>query len=258
MKTRIKINNTILLISCILSFFWLIYIMLKVNADLSDALNIDKSIFGIQDYMIGLGHLFVLIFNIYAIIILFSHIRHYKELRILKTIALISVIVSLFSIGVEKVMVDEIARQYRSVMSISEISILNFAYIINMAFSVLMFYFIMRTFPILKADIPEKKTVDEKIFTIAQYMGILSGFMGLILVFDLAGKGIAGERIAFYIPFFILFLVPYILAVLYWLSLKISRKINDWYDEKQLQDVMKASLTTLVLSFPGLLVFLFL
>lgn len=89
-------------------------------------------------------------------------------------------------------------------------------------------------------------------------MGILSGLTGLLLVFDLAGKNITDNKLVFYAPFFILFLTPYILAVLYWLSFKIRHTIDGWYDEKQLKDVMKASLTTLVLSIPGLFVFLFL
>ena len=45
--------------------------------------------------------------------------------------------------------------------------------------------------------------------------------------------------------------------VLYWLSLKLKQRINNWYDEKQLQDILKSSLTTLLLSVPGLALFLF-
>lgn len=258
MKTRIRVNNTILLISSIISFFWLVYILFQVNSNLPEALNIDKSEFGILDYLIGFGHLFVLIFNIYAIIMIFSHFRHFEKLKALRIILLVFSLVSLFSIGVEKVMVDEITKQYRFGMDVSEINILNFTYIINLSFALLMFYFILRSFPILRNDSSEKEPIDEKIFTIAQYMGILSGLMGLFLVFDLIRKEILLSKLIMYIPFCILFMIPYSLAVLYWISLKKSQKIKDWYDEKQLQDIMKASLTTLLLSFPGLLLFLLL
>jgi hypothetical protein len=258
MKASIKINPRALLASAITVFFSLTYILIRVNTDFPDALNIDKSGFELSDYVIAAGHLFVLLFNIYAILIIFSHFRHFKDFGILKTILLILGIISLFSIGIEKVMVDEIARQYRAGMEVSELSILNIAYVLNMLFSVLTLYYILRVLPVLYTSSGSEDSVDERIFTIAQFMGILSGVAGLLLVFDLAGKKTDNDKLVFYAPFFILFLIPYVLAVLYWLSFKIHRKISEWYDEKQLQDIMKASLTTLVLSIPGLFVFLFL
>ena len=258
MKARINTNSTIILISSIISFFLLIHILSQVNTNLAQAIGINKSGADILDYIIGLGHLFILTFNIYAIIFIFSHYRQFKELRVLKIVVLILGIISLFSFGIEKVMIDEIARQYRFGMDIAEINILNFAYIINLAFTLLMFFFVMKTFPILKNNASKKKPADERIFIIAQYMGILSGAMGLILVFNLEKSEIILKKSALYVPFFILFLIPYAIAVLYWFSLKLDQKIIDWYDEKQLRDIMKASLTTLILSFPGLLLFLFL
>jgi len=108
----------------------------------------------------------------------------------------------------------------------------------------------MKTFPILKLNTSVKKPADERIFTIAQYMGILSGAMGLMLVLYLSKSEIIEKKLVLYVPYFILFLLPYATAVLYWLSLKLDQKISDWYDEKQLRDIMKASVTTLILSFP--------
>jgi O-antigen/teichoic acid export membrane protein len=258
MKASIIINNKLLLASAITAFFSLTYILIRVNTNFPDALNIDKSGFELKDYIMGAGHLIVLVFNIYAILIIYSHFRHSKDFGILKTALLILGIFSLFSTGIEKVMVDEIARQYRSGMEVSEISILNISYVLNMLFSVFTLFYILKVLPIVYTVNGSEDSVDERIFTIAQFMGILSGLAGLLLVFDLAGKKTANDELVFYTPFFILFLIPYILAVLYWLSFKIRRKISDWYDEKQLQDIMKASLTTLVLSIPGLFLFLFL
>jgi uncharacterized membrane protein YesL len=258
MKTNIKVNSAILAVSGIIAFFLLIYILIQVNSNLSEALNIDKSKFELKDFFIGFAHLFVLFFNIFAIIVIFSHFRHYEEIKTLKTLFLICGIISLFSIGVEKVMADEIAREYKAGMDISEINILNIAYGINLLFSAFAFYFVLRALPFLRSGSDVKDTLDEKIFTIAQYMGIISGLTGLLLVFNLSEKQTASNKIVFYIPFFILFLIPYLLAVFYWFSLKLHQKPGNWYDEKQLQDIMKASLITLVLSIPGLLIFLFL
>jgi hypothetical protein len=258
MKARINTNSTILLIASIISFFLLIFILSQVNTNLVKAIGINKSETDILDYIIGFGHVFILIFNVYAIIFVFSHFRQFKELRVLKIVVLILGVISIFSFGIEKVMIDEIARQYRFGMDISEINILNMAYIINLTFTLLMFFFVMKAFPILKLNTSVKKPADERIFTIAQYMGILSGAMGLMLVLYLSKSEIIEKKLVLYVPYFILFLIPYAIAVLYWFSLKLDQKIIDWYDEKQLRDIMKASLTTLVLSFPGLLLFLFL
>jgi len=258
MKASIKINSKVLLASAISAFFSLTYILIRVNTDFSDALNIDKSGFELRDYVLLAGHLFVLVSNIYAILVIYSHFRYFKDFGILKTALLICGIISLFSIGIEKVMVDEIARQYRAGMEVSELSILNVSYVLNMFFSIFTLYYLLRILPVVYTADGSEDSVDEEIFTIAQYMGILSGLAGLMLVFDLAGKKITNDKLVFYAPFFVLFLIPYLLAVLYWLSFKIHRRISDWYDEKQLQDIMKASLTTLVLSIPGLFVFLFL
>ena len=150
MKTKIKTNSTILFLTSIISFFWLVIIMFQINTNLAEALNIDRLKPGILDFAIGSGHLFVLVFHVYAIIYIFIHFHHFKELRILKTAFLVLGIISLFLMGVEKVMVDEIAREYRVGMEISEIHILNSAYIINLIFSVCIFFLILKTRPLLK------------------------------------------------------------------------------------------------------------
>ncbi len=257
MKARFKTNNTIMMIAGIISFFWLTYIVLQIIVNLPEAFNIDRSGIGIIDILMGAGHLFVLAFHLYALVYIFMHFHHFKELMVLKSILLIFGIVSLFSMGVEKVMIDEVARQYRLGLSIYEIYILYFAYFINMLFSALMFFLVLKTVPLIRNYNPEGTAVDEQIFTIAQYIGIISGAMGLLLLFSLSGKGIPSNKLIFSIPFFLMFLTPYGLVVLYWLSLKSNQKISDWYDEKQLQDIMKASLATLLLSFPGLIIFIF-
>jgi uncharacterized membrane protein len=150
MKTRINTNTRIILLSGIISFFLLVYILIQVNTNLEQAINIERSKTEISDYIIGLGHLFILVFSLYAVVFIFSHFGKLKDLGWLRIIVLILGIVSVFSFGIEKVMIDEIARQFRSGMEIKELGILNIAYIINLTFSLLMFFFIIKTLPLLK------------------------------------------------------------------------------------------------------------
>ena len=256
MKSNLKINQIILLITTVSAFLILIFIFFQIHMDIAEALNIDRAKFEFKDYLMGFGHLFILIFHIYAFTFILIHFRHFKELRLLKSILLVLGIISLFAMGVEKVMVDEIAKEYTYGRSLGEFYILNFAYSINTFFTILLFLFLLRSYKLVLSNNSSNDRIDENIFTIAQYLGIISGIMGLFLTFSLIKKDIIDEQLWIYIPFYILFLIPYILAVIYWLSQKIRFKVEEWYDEKQWQDVFKSSLATLILSIPGLAIFL--
>lgn len=255
MKSSVKTNTYILLLFGVVSLVCLIYIFCQVNCDLVEALNIYKSDLETNDYILGSAHIFILIFHIYAIFYLVVHFHHISALKVIKTIALIIGVVSLFIIAGEKVMIDEIAREYRSGMDISELHILNLAYSINAVFTIVMGFLLMKTLKLSRDNQNDDALLDEKIFTIAQILGVISGIMGLFLTFGLIGKPIRIDKIWVYIPFYLLFLIPYGIAVLYWLFLKRKQKITEWYDEKQFQDILKASLVTLLLSIPGVFVF---
>ena len=49
-------------------------------------------------------------------------------------------------------------------------------------------------------------------------------------------------------------ILPYLLAAIYWLIMKIREKTWQWYDEKQFQDISRASLMTMALSLVIMLV----
>lgn len=260
MNSRIKTNTSILLMCSIIFFTSLIYILYQVNTNLLKAINVYKSNFEIVHYLIGFAFLIILLFHFYAIIYILVHFRRFKEFKLFKGILLILGVISLFALGGEKIMIDEIAREYRYGFGINELYILNSALIINMAFSICMFSFLLKTFNLVEPNDKKIKSIDEKIFVIAQCMGIVAGIMGLLFTFHLIvfiGKDIPIDKVWVLIPFYLLFLVPYSLTVLYWLWLKRKQRIQDWYDEKQLQDILKASLTTLLLSVPGMTIFLF-
>jgi len=181
--------------------------------------------------------------------------RRYQKLKLFKSVLLVLSVISLFAIGVEKIMIDEIAREYRQGLDINELHILNLAYITNIAFSLLVFIFLLKTFRLLAVGDTRVKNVDEIIFVISQYLGIVAGFTGLLFTLHMlrfVTKEILIDKFWVFIPFYILFLIPYLLAGLYWLSLKLKQRIEDWYDEKQLQDMLRSAFMTLLLSVPGL------
>ena len=255
MKLKVKTNSIILLICSIISFSGLIYILYMINTNLVESLNIYHTKFEMVHFLIAFGHIFVFLFHLYAFIYIFVHIRHFKTLRLFKTVLLILGVVSLFAIGIEKVMIDEIAREYRLGWDISEIYILNSAYFVNIVFSLLIFVFLLRTFKLINLENSKSQHVDEDIFVIAQYLGIFSGITGIVFTLHMirfVTKHILINKLWVFIPFYVLFLIPYGLAVLYWLVLKRRVRIHDWYDEKQMQDILRSSLVTLLLSVPGI------
>ena len=258
MKPIKKPNHIILFILSIVSFSCLIFILFQVNTNLADALNIDKSPFETLDYFMAFGYLLILLFHFYAIIFILAYFSRLKEYRTLSTVLLILGVFSLFSIGVEKVLIDDIAKEYSVGAHVNEFAILNFELIINTIFTSLVFLYVLKTSQLTNLDVQRNKSVDERIFTIAQCMGILSGIMGLLLTFGIMWRNFPLDKLWIFIPFFVLFLTPYALAVLYWLSLKRKQHIQDWYDEKQLQDILKSSFVTLLWSVPGIALFVFL
>lgn len=255
MKSKIKLNTVILFICSIIAFASLIYILYHVNTNLVVAINVFHTKFESIHYLTGFSHGFVLLFHIYAIYYIFLHFRQFSALKWFRILLLILGVISLFSMGVEKVMIDEIAREYRHGFGINELYILNLAYIINMIFCIFLFVLLLRSFKLINLEIADTAPVDENLFIIGHSLGIISGITGIwftLHMIKFLGSQIMMDRFWVFIPFYLLFLVPYSLAILYWLSVKRKQQINEWYDEKQVQDMLKSSLVTLVLSMPGL------
>lgn len=257
MKSKIKINYLMLFILSIISFCCLSYILFRLNTNIVEALNIDQKPLDIYDFITIIGYLFIIIFHLYAIMFIFSQFRYPSEFRKLKVTLLIFGIGSLLAIGVEKVMVDEIAREYRSGFTDQgEFYILNGSLVINILFIIFMFYFFLKSYRLKDIKDSKDNFADEKVFIIAQYLGILAGILGIYQTFILIAFANQITKFWVFIPFYILFLIPYGISVIFWLILKLKKDIAEWYNEKQFQDILKASLTTLILSVPCLLVIL--
>jgi len=244
-----KKHNTFSLITLVLgivSLLWLFYDLYEITHNIEKVLYVNES-----GYIIGIGYIFILLFHVFSIIYVLKQFRRYKKFNWLRIIVMIFGVFSLFAIAVEKVMYDEIAREIMFGSAGGEIFILCCAIVLNILFTFTMLVLILKTFA---AEYKDTDNVDEIIFTVAQYMGIVSGIVGLLLTLSLAHRQMAAHRVYVYVPFYLLFLIPYGLSVGYWLSFKLKEKISNWYDEKQLRDLMRSALTTLILSIPAMLI----
>ncbi len=255
MKSKTNTNTIILLVLTTMTFSGLVYILYMVNTDFTGAVNATREKYGAVDYILGLSHLVLIIFHVLVIFYIFTHLRKFSEMRTFKIFLLFGAVISLFCMGVEKVMIDEISREYRHGMGINEFWILNSAYMVNVIFCLLSFIFLLRTLKMidrLKSDVIH---ADERIFVTGFCLGIAAGIAGIYFtmhIAQVAGPQILSGRLWVMIPFYIMFLTPFAIAQFYWFIVKRKQDIGNWYDEKQIQDMLKASAVTLVISAPGL------
>ena len=98
---------------------------------------------------------------------------------------------------------------------------------------------------------------DSNIFLVAQYVGLLCGFMGLSAAF-LGYLFPRAWKLEVHTTSLILLLLPYGLVTLYWFAVKLKEKPRIFFDEKQQLDVGRSAFWTLVLEvliMTGLFVF---
>jgi uncharacterized membrane protein len=245
MKRRLSTIAAVTMVLGLATFLWLVFHIYEVRTDLPGLLRFDLS--DLSDYLVMLS------FHGAALILLFAQARPRKRFGGWPILGLAMGVLSLFAIAAEKVLYDEIGRELVVEYPVpGEVSLLYACLGINVLFSVFM---IVAAFLFaLRAPAPDggPSAEDERVFTLAQVMGIVSGVTGLLLTAVLVARRRPAGQFWVFIPFYALFLAPYGLAVLYWLGLKRKKRLTDWYDEKQVRDMMKAALGTLILSVPGM------
>ncbi len=253
MKKNFSSSSIITLVLSLVTFLWLLFHFHRIRTDLPGVLRFDFSDY--SDILIGTGYLVMLLFHVAAFIFVFKQARFMNQFGGRQMLTLLLGIVSLFAIAMEKVMYDEIAHEMSVEYPVpSEVSLLYGCLTVNALFCVVMMVAAYRALVRVPLTVNAPISKDERVFTIAQVMGIASGIMGLLLTIFIIGRQTPSERFWIYIPFYLLFLIPYALAVLYWLVIKRRERLADWYDEKQVRDVLKGSLTALILSVPGLFI----
>ena len=253
MKKRCSPSALATLILGLVTFLWLLFLVYVIRTDLAGVIRFDAS--NLSDYLVGAGYLAMLLFHAAALLFIFGRARLAKRLGGWPVLGLVSAVVSLAAIAAEKVLYDEIGREMTIEYPVpTEVSLLYGALAVNLLFAAAMMAAAFRGLARDGAADGEAGTKDERVFALAQAMGVVSGAMGLGLAVLLIARGRPSGRLWVFIPFYALFLVPYGMAVLSWLSLKRRERPSDWYDEKQVRDMLKASLATLALSVPGLAV----
>ena len=261
MKRLMKISNNTTLVLCSISIAGLIfnnifYLMLRnIIINMGDVENfIDKFSIPVAGIYLVFGF-----FHLSAILTLILQLNFFKRDNFLRAFLFFAGTTSLLMLFADFALMSDITKEYIFGLP-GEFNILFFSQALHFIFYILMIILLVLTRKSVRKKDEEIVLKDDSIFINAQYIGILSGASGLVLItiFSLLYLMVyplplwalkAGVVVTSLIA-----VIPYILIVLYWLIIKLKERITEWYDEKQYQDLTKSSLVTLLASIIFLLV----
>jgi hypothetical protein len=173
---------------------------------------------------------------------------YFKRVEKIKAFYLILLILGIISgllVFSDVALLSDINRQYHNQLSQPEWQLV-YPFIIYQFVITLIFQYCHLTGKFLVQQ-EEMITRDINIFLVVQVVGVVCGVLGL----GLMSLGFLYSRawtltIHTIISMGVL-LFPYVLAVGYWIFMKLKEKDRQWYDEKQSQDVGKSAFLTLVI-----------
>ena len=255
MKRLLKISNNTTLVLCVISIAGLIFtntffIMLRnMIIEMGDVESfMDK-------FSIPVASVYIIftLFHLSALLTLILQLNFFKRDNFLRAFLFFTGITSLMMLFGDSALSSDISKEYVFGLP-GEFYILFLSQALHFVFYVLMIVLLVSTGKSVGKEKEEIVLKDDSIFINAQYIGILSGASGLVLVsvFSFMYSTLyplplwaakAGTIITSLIA-----VIPYVLIVFYWFIIKLKERTGEWYDEKQYQDITKASLVTLIAS----------
>lgn len=260
MGKKIRLWGTVTLVSGFLCLSWVVFDIfafgnLKARLHLPDQWGPFQQTLG---GLVWVGYLLFFLFHIPALLTLLFRLQFFRALDFLQGSAFLLGLLSLFGLIGDYGLLNDIGRETRLTgQPQTEWDVLAVVLAVHALFFLLMIVLVFQTFRRLSSEsAAETAAKDEVLFLTAQWMGVFSGTAGLLVNFSFFTRGIPSRQFVFLLPFYLLILVPYGLAVLAWLFMQRRTKPNEWYDEKQWRDLTRAALATLLLSLPGMAILL--
>jgi len=255
MKRLLKISNNTTLVLCSIStagliftntFFLMLRNMIIYMGDVGSF--IDKFSIPVVAIYVIFGF-----FHLSAIFTLILQLNFFKRDNFLRAFLFFTGTTSLLMLFGDFALLSDISKEYVFGLP-GELNILFFSQALHFIFYILMIVLLVSTRKLVRKGGEEIVLKDDSIFINAQYIGILSGVSGLILVTIFSLMYLAVYPLPLWaakagiVVTSLIAIIPYILIVFYWLVIKLKERISEWYDEKQYQDITKASLVTLTAS----------
>jgi len=208
----------------------------------------------------GISVILIIIFHLSAILTITLKLKAVERESILLSFIFFISIISLIMIFGDFALISDIVKEYNAGLPgiESEFIILYFSQFLHLLLYCLITIFIIWNNKVKKrtnqfdAETPLK---DEVIFINTQYIGIFTGIFGLSIMIALSASTPLWAIKKGIVIVCALLIIPYAAIAIYWLVIKIREKITEWYDEKQFQDVTKASLISFLSSVVILAIF---
>jgi hypothetical protein len=256
-KKALKVTGVISIILGFISFCFLINNFMIFEHVRPLTLQFKKLGSDIDKLMIfvGIGFIFTFIFHISSILNLALQLKFFKSPNIVRAFSIFAGVLSILLLVGNLGLLSDIGKESQLGLNTSgEWIFLYVNHFLHAAFIMLMFGLIISSFQILKKNPPVESAVkDEVVFITAQYIGVFCGVLGFISLVSYLISGLPFWIVKKAVmPTSVIIVIPYCFIVFYWLIFKLKDKIVNWYDEKQFQDIAKASLTTLIISFPAM------
>ena len=255
MKRLLKISNNTTLVLCVISIAGLIFtntffIMLRnMIIEMGDVESfMDK-------FSIPVASVYIIftLFHLSALLTLILQLNFFKRDNFLRAFLFFTGITSLMMLFGDSALSSDISKEYVFGLP-GEFYILFLSQALHFVFYVLMIVLLVSTGKSVGKEKEEIVLKDDSIFINAQYIGILSGASGLVLVSvfsfmysTLYPLPLWAAKAGIIITSLVA-VIPYVLIVFYWFIIKLKERTGEWYDEKQYQDITKASLVTLIAS----------
>ena len=195
---------------------------------------------------VGIGLLLFLALCLLTLFRMAGYLKNAKKITFPFILLVASGVIALLLVFSDVALLNDIGKQYKYGLSQPEWSLLyplmGFQFVMAAVFTCL------HLFGFKEENQVAHVVRDSNIFLMVQYVGIICGLMGL-----------ASSSMGFLFPkswtllvhttlSSLILLMPYALAVGYWLITKFQEEHRQWYDEKQRQDVGRSAFLTLLLS----------
>lgn len=240
---KLRILNIVLGILSLLCFGYALIVFLRLQPRMVAF----EAITDVESGMmtgVGFGLLLILGFHLLTLLYMAIYLKNSEEVKVFPLVMFIAGIISMLMVFSDIALLNDINKQFQHNMSQPEwyllYPIMAGQFIVTLVLTILL---------IAGKFTPEgfdEIARDSNIYMVVQYVGVICGLMGL-----------ASTSLGFIFPRSwslhihtttggIVILFPYVLAVAYWLLTKFKEKDRQWWDEKQLHDIGKSALITLL------------
>lgn len=196
----------------------------------------------------------------FGLISIFIQFKRLKHENMAGAAAFVTGLVSFFLLIVDAIMLHDIGNEYMAGFNIlGEWGIVFIGHGFHALFGIAMILQCIFVEKNIKNGAPEFAAKDEVLFLTVHQIGVFAAVIGLVFIGALYcfGKPSAEYINGLLLLLSIVVLLPYAVAVLYWLFTKRRTKIKEWYDEKQYIDILRGSLVALIVSVFVIMVMFF-